>query len=385
MRIGFDMLAVQSAHHGHRGIGRYSRHLVAALLASGDGHQFVLYAHDGLPDDRIPRAPNAIVRWLGPESEHDGVSVTHRLDRLARTNPDALDVLVVLSPFEYWQDYHPPASSRNGLKLAAIVYDMIPFLYQSACPRPELDAVLPDPGGTAPLRRPAGHLRRQPRRLHPAARPARASASGRHDRRRQRPRLFPPRGTRGPGPTFGRAARTRHHPALRAQRRRHGLAEELPRPDRCIRESARTDSRRPSACHDLHRPPRGRREAPASRRGRRCGRRPGRHRRGQRFHPPDSLSALRRVRLPVALRGLRPPPARGHALRRGRRRRQQLVAARGRRRRRVAGQRRRPRRPRRQDRDDPSRPRAGRDAPHPRWTGLGGSAGSGSPGAPPRC
>ena len=131
MRIGFDMLAVQSPHHGHRGIGRYSRHLVAAPLKSGDGHQFVLYAHDGLPDDRIPRGPNATVRWLGPESAHDGARVSHRVDRLARANPDALDVLVVLSPFELWQHYHPPARPRDGLKLAAIVYDMIPFLHQS--------------------------------------------------------------------------------------------------------------------------------------------------------------------------------------------------------------------------------------------------------------
>ena len=38
MRIGFDMLAVQSPHHGHRGIGRYSQHLVSALLARDDGH-----------------------------------------------------------------------------------------------------------------------------------------------------------------------------------------------------------------------------------------------------------------------------------------------------------------------------------------------------------
>ncbi len=131
MRIGFDMLAVQSPHHGHRGIGRYSRHLVAALLDRDDGHQFVLYAHDGLPDDRIPRSPNAIVRWVGPEAEHDGSSVTDRLDRLARTNPDALEVLVVLSPFEFWQHYHPPARPCDGLKLAAVVYDLIPFLFQS--------------------------------------------------------------------------------------------------------------------------------------------------------------------------------------------------------------------------------------------------------------
>ncbi len=53
MRIGFDMLAVQSPHHGHRGIGRYSRHLVSAWLDRDDGHDFYLYAHASLPGDPL--------------------------------------------------------------------------------------------------------------------------------------------------------------------------------------------------------------------------------------------------------------------------------------------------------------------------------------------
>ncbi len=57
--------------------------------------------------------------------------MTHRLDRLARTNPDALDVLVVLSPFEFWQHYHPPARTPDGPRIVAVVYDLIPFLFQS--------------------------------------------------------------------------------------------------------------------------------------------------------------------------------------------------------------------------------------------------------------
>ena len=62
MRIGFDMLAVQSPHHGHRGIGRYSRHLVSALLARDDGHQFTLYAHDDLQDYPVLIIPRDDVR-----------------------------------------------------------------------------------------------------------------------------------------------------------------------------------------------------------------------------------------------------------------------------------------------------------------------------------
>jgi glycosyltransferase involved in cell wall biosynthesis len=119
------MLAVQSPHHAHRGIGRYSGHLVAALLARDDGHESLLYAHAGLPAGRIPTAPHAQVRWLGP----DRLTVSQRVDRLARVNPDGLDALVVLSPLEHWSNYHPPARREGGPRLLAVVYDMIPFLF----------------------------------------------------------------------------------------------------------------------------------------------------------------------------------------------------------------------------------------------------------------
>jgi glycosyltransferase involved in cell wall biosynthesis len=127
VRIGFDMLAVQSPHHGHRGIGRYSRHLVSALLARDDGHEYFFYAHASLPTGRIPEAPHAQLRRLGHDS--DRLTAPQRVDRLARDNPDGLDVLVVLSPFELWSNYHPPARPANGLRLASVVYDMIPFLF----------------------------------------------------------------------------------------------------------------------------------------------------------------------------------------------------------------------------------------------------------------
>src|SRR4051812_21907027 len=99
------MLAVQSPHHGHRGIGRYSRQLVSALLGRDDGHVYVLYAHAALPSEGIPRAPRAEVRQLCP----DRLTVSQRVDRLVRINPDDLDTLVILSPFEIWANYHPPS------------------------------------------------------------------------------------------------------------------------------------------------------------------------------------------------------------------------------------------------------------------------------------
>jgi glycosyltransferase involved in cell wall biosynthesis len=119
------MLAVQSPHHGRRGIGRYSRHLVSALLARENGDEYFLYAHDALPVEQIPTARHARLRRLGP----DTATASQRVDTLARTNPDNLDVLVILSPFEHWSNYSPPARWDVGPKLVAVVYDMIPFLF----------------------------------------------------------------------------------------------------------------------------------------------------------------------------------------------------------------------------------------------------------------
>ncbi|MFO0950168.1 MAG: glycosyltransferase family 1 protein [Isosphaeraceae bacterium] len=128
MRIGFDMLAVQSPHHGHRGIGRYSRDLVRAVLMRDDGHEYVLYAHAALPSEQIPTSPNALTRVIGPDSRRGEVRVGQYLDRLTRENPDDLDALVVLSPFEHWEGYQPPVPEPGGPRLATVIYDTIPFL-----------------------------------------------------------------------------------------------------------------------------------------------------------------------------------------------------------------------------------------------------------------
>jgi glycosyltransferase involved in cell wall biosynthesis len=125
VRIGFDMLAVQSPHHAQRGIGRYSRHLVSSLLAREEDHEYFLYAHDALPIDGIPTGPRARLRRLGP----DAWTPSQRVDRLARSNPDRLEVLVILSPFEHWSNYYPAGRRDGGPKLAAVVYDLIPFLF----------------------------------------------------------------------------------------------------------------------------------------------------------------------------------------------------------------------------------------------------------------
>ena len=128
MRIGIDLLPLQSPGSRLRGVGRYGRELVNALLARQDGHQYTLYAYDGFPRDGLPVGVETHV--LAIDSSRGDSSLTEVLDRLARENPHSLDVLLLLNPFELCAGYDPPAKPRNGLKLAAIVYDFIPFLDQ---------------------------------------------------------------------------------------------------------------------------------------------------------------------------------------------------------------------------------------------------------------
>jgi glycosyltransferase involved in cell wall biosynthesis len=130
VRIGIDMLAVQTPGSRQRGIGRYSLHLVSALVAQRSKHQFVLYAHDGLPADRLPAAPHASVRTLRREPHLGERTLFAAIDRIARTNPDALDLLLILSPFEMHADYCLPSKPLNRLRVAAVAYDLIPFLFQ---------------------------------------------------------------------------------------------------------------------------------------------------------------------------------------------------------------------------------------------------------------
>ena len=124
------MIAVQSPHHGARGIGRLASNLVSALLEHRDEHEYVFYVHDELPDDRVPRSDRVEYRAIRPRWEV-GETMVPCLDRLARTNPDGLDALVFLSPFEKWAHYSPPPRYEGGPKLVAFMHDLIPFLFQN--------------------------------------------------------------------------------------------------------------------------------------------------------------------------------------------------------------------------------------------------------------
>jgi glycosyltransferase involved in cell wall biosynthesis len=125
LRIGIDMLGVQSPDSRGRGIGRYARSLVSSMLARGVENDYVLYAHEGLSTDDFPRSPHVEHRPLGAADDPGQAT-----DRLARLNPDKLDALLVLSPFEIGVGFDPPPKPLNGLVMAAVLYDVVPFLFQ---------------------------------------------------------------------------------------------------------------------------------------------------------------------------------------------------------------------------------------------------------------
>jgi glycosyltransferase involved in cell wall biosynthesis len=129
LRIGIELFGTQSASR-LRGIGRYSRNLVATLLARDPANQYVLYGRDGLPTDHFPKATNAVVRLLQPDPARGETTLAHVMERLTETNPDGLDVLLLLNPLEMALGFDLPAKPLNGLKIVALVYDLIPLLFQ---------------------------------------------------------------------------------------------------------------------------------------------------------------------------------------------------------------------------------------------------------------
>lgn len=129
MRIGVEMFGTQSGGRD-RGIGRYAANLAKALLKRGavSGHEFVFYAIKGLPTDRIPLGPNAVLKPLTPDPH-----IKYNLTRLVTHNPDGLDVLLFINPLEMNPGIDIPArGSRRGESpaLAAVVHDLIPYIIQ---------------------------------------------------------------------------------------------------------------------------------------------------------------------------------------------------------------------------------------------------------------
>ena len=99
MRIGFDMLAVQSPENGNRGIGRYARHLVSAMLARADGHQYVLWLQHGSSMSAagvMPSGPDNKVIFDGDPATADGAAVSVETDGPVPAQPSD-DVVAAFS------------------------------------------------------------------------------------------------------------------------------------------------------------------------------------------------------------------------------------------------------------------------------------------------
>lgn len=127
MKIGIDMFGSQEENRG-RGVGRYTCQLVKQLLSRFPQHEYVLYYHEGLPgiDDPWPIKP-AIRAIPRPESPDRRRSLT---DYLTRENPDDLDALVLSCAFDCHRTHFPPPRTANGPKIACVLYDLIPALFQ---------------------------------------------------------------------------------------------------------------------------------------------------------------------------------------------------------------------------------------------------------------
>ncbi len=128
MRIAIEVFGTQSESR-HRGVGRYTYEFVNALLDLDCGHEFLLYAQDGAPTDYLPGGGRAEVRMLRPDPAYGERILSDSFRRLLGTNPDGIDLLLLTNPSELRFDYVPPAPPLSGIKLASIVYDLVPLLF----------------------------------------------------------------------------------------------------------------------------------------------------------------------------------------------------------------------------------------------------------------
>jgi glycosyltransferase involved in cell wall biosynthesis len=128
MRVGIGPFTTQTASH-NRGLGRYIRGLLSALLARDRDTTYVLYCPDGLLSDQLPKAPNVEIRLLRPDAAQGESNPVQALTRVIATNPDAVDVFLLLNAPELASGHCLPARPTNGPKVAALIYDLLPLFF----------------------------------------------------------------------------------------------------------------------------------------------------------------------------------------------------------------------------------------------------------------
>ena len=129
LRIGLEIFGTQSESRD-RGIGRYCRNLVSALAVrtEGTGHELVLFAEEGKPLDVVPTGPHVSLRLI-----EAAPTMRDSMARVVQSNRDALDALVFVNPLELVPGFDIPTRPSGGApKLAAVVHDFIPLIFQDA-------------------------------------------------------------------------------------------------------------------------------------------------------------------------------------------------------------------------------------------------------------
>jgi glycosyltransferase involved in cell wall biosynthesis len=130
VRIGVDVLAIQSPYSRGRGIGRYARSLLAAMLEREDEHEYVLYTYEDLPREALPTSDRTRIRNVRRHHQQGEHTLQHAIERTLIEDAGELDWFLLLSPFETWEFFGLPHRPVGGVKTAAVVYDLIPFLFQ---------------------------------------------------------------------------------------------------------------------------------------------------------------------------------------------------------------------------------------------------------------
>jgi glycosyltransferase involved in cell wall biosynthesis len=127
MKIGIDMFGTQANNRG-RGVGRYTRQLVQQLLSRFTRHEYVLYYHEGIPGSDDPWQGAPVIRHV--PRPRPGADPQASVEHLTRDNPDQIDVLLLSCAFDCYRDFLPPPRTARGPKVACILYDLIPALFQ---------------------------------------------------------------------------------------------------------------------------------------------------------------------------------------------------------------------------------------------------------------
>lgn len=182
MLIGIDMIGAQSPEGGDRLSGRFARRLAAELLGRDSAHCHVLYLHEGMDSGHLPARRDVPRVTLAPVAGTRGPA-RRRLatQRLIDRNPDGLDWLILLDPFEPHYGGPPPEAAVGGLRVASVVTNLSTAAVDDRALRPlarhDLILAVGDAVADAARRR-LGGSRTRVRAIEPGTAPRPLPASG---------------------------------------------------------------------------------------------------------------------------------------------------------------------------------------------------------------